>query len=1179
MKYLNFIFLFLFLFIGLSSTAYAESEANNDCSTANTILTDGTSMPGSSSTPNKGTPDYDFFTFSVSGSGELNVTITSENNKDLKYSLVTTSCPNSDAGTLNNSSITLSTNSTGVSNYYIRVYGTENAASSYTISARFTTHTPSAGADLQITKNGSIDTILIYDKFYYTINVSNVGDTNESNVVVQDDLPSGMRVDYTETNTASAEWNCVESSGIPTCTLNNDLQKGQQSSITLYVFAPPVPGAITNEANVTSSGTDVDTTNNTATETTTVTNEIDTAEHLCYIEETNTTFADYETKCDKKGNFYYGRQCEATVLVQEVNTTQALSYIKVYKMYAPDTGSGTYNCTSSTLPASPSRNCNDITNTTDFGSYTEGYAIDIDETSVTNVTAVIKDTGTDKNPRIDGIAMFGDYWSEETASDGTPLRYHHSGRIYTCSGASEGGIEITSSADVIDTPIGYDTTLAGYYNTSTDTSNSENNIKYIQTMVASDIRNIEGVYLNLAGETALYQYSGSLAYSIVPYLTNETCDSIFENIIDPNTNEQLVIDIPSNYYSATGQMIVSEKVRKTARIQLIFIDPNGLSVEGQRCLERSSTTGNFARMAQCVNSEVQYKTAFGQDAWDRCGDGNGNPCQPSNHGYSCGPGNSSCAEYNPLYDNELGCYMCTFNIQPACSTDNFSIRPKRFDLGMSHPDAPNLLRAGKSYGISLTAKNADNAISTDYTITDHHFNDDLNINTTRFLRDGTKDTNNLLHGTSELNISTTAYSVGGYSSLNTSGPATNGSADEIVKASYNDVGKVALHIYENVWAYIDDDDTPADCNSTTHYYICGDKNVTFIPHHFSVSDIHLRNHRDGNFTYLSNDLNMSAHLDVNISAMNAQNGITQNFRQGSLYYENPVSVDLNVTEWLGVASLHPEGNSVHKHDIPTQTLLGFGGSDSNGIHIIDWNASNLTQRIMFNYERKNNQPVNPFRVPGTDANITVVSTYIDPDTPSSPANITGSGIGDRNATFQYARAKSSQDFYEVTTPSVKTPIMVIVYCDLISGCASFNIDTINGQTNNYRWWLSWEHVASSDGNITLVSPPTVIEGAGSPSVTTNLTISEGQDKTVTVTSGATALPMTVKILLDTETSLTPAYTNSWVIYNPNSDISDPDPFYRVRFIGTAGSVWTGYGKTGHVVGDDINKKKTKRLEW
>jgi hypothetical protein len=42
-------------------------------------------------------------------------------------------------------------------------------------------------------------------------------------------------------------------------------------------------------------------------------------------------------------------------------------------------------------------------------------------------------------------------------------------------------------------------------------------------------------------------------------------------------------------------------------------------------------------------------------------------------------------------------------------------------------------------------------------------------------------------------------------------------------------------------------------------------------------------------------------------------------------------------------------------------------------------------------------------------------------------------------------------------------------------------------------------------------------------------------------------------------------------------------FYRVRFIPEP-TAWTGYGKTGHVVGDqdsgdDINFIKTKRLEW
>ncbi|MBT8349164.1 MAG: hypothetical protein HKP62_06950, partial [Sulfurovum sp.] len=473
-----------------------------------------------------------------------------------------------------------------------------------------------------------------------------------------------------------------------------------------------------------------------------------------------------------------------------------------------------------------------------------------------------------------------------------------------------------------------------------------------------------------------------------------------------------------------------------------------------------------------------------------------------------------------------------------------------------------------------------NIIPVDYTVIDHNFIDDLNTSTIRYFKNGAVDTDGLLHGSSDLNKSATAYMLAGLSSLTKTQPAN---AEEIVQVTYDDVGLVGLEVYDENWAAVDNDDTPMDCNSSEHTYICGDLNVTFIPHHFNVENIHLRNHKDGNFTYLSNDLNMSMHIDVNLSARNAYDGITQNFQQGSLYYENPLSVDINVTEWnasIPVTTRHPLGNGTHKHDIPTETLLGFGGSDANGTHLIPWNESDTTQQLMFNYTRKNNQTVNPFILNGTDVNITVQSTYTDLTglTPSSPVVIDGSGIADRNATLYFARVKSSQFFYDDVINSVQTPISVVVYCDTYPTCSELNNEV---KINEPYWWLSVEHnEATGDGNITLISPPTVITGAGNPTITpdTDVTVipaQPGVDTDVYVNSGATtSLPMSVEIFLDTTPSTD---TNSWLIYNTASEFSDPDPFYKVRFIGAAG--WAGHGDTGHVVDSNTSAKKNRRLGW
>ncbi len=196
-------------------------------------------------------------------------------------------------------------------------------------------------------------------------------------------------------------------------------------------------------------------------------------------------------------------------------------------------------------------------------------------------------------------------------------------------------------------------------------------------------------------------------------------------------------------------------------------------------------------------------------------------------------------------------------------------------------------------------------------------------------------------------------------------------------------------------------------------------------------------------------------------------------------------------------------------------------------------------------------------------------------------NVVGTGSPDSNATYYFARAKSSKFFYDdVTAGSINTPISVLVYCDTYPTCSQLgtNIQTL-GKINDPYWWLSLDHNANSnDGNITLLSPPnTLVGGAGnSPTVTTNVNIISGAiDSGIVVSRGGTSnLPMTVGIYLDTTPTTD---TNSWLIYNPNSDISDPDPFYKVRFIGTMD--WAGHGDTGHVVDTDTSTKKNKKLGW
>jgi hypothetical protein len=313
---------------------------------------------------------------------------------------------------------------------------------------------------------------------------------------------------------------------------------------------------------------------------------------------------------------------------------------------------------------------------------------------------------------------------------------------------------------------------------------------------------------------------------------------------------------------------------------------------------------------------------------------------------------------------------------------------------------------------------------------------------------------------------------------------------------------------------------------------------------------------------------MSAHIEVTIKAMNAHNQVTTNFKENNTaYYENPIEVNITIPTEVHFAD-GTDMNMTHQEHNISKSLLGFGGTDSNGTHSIAWNETNQSQQIRFNYDRDYNNPINPFEINGSAVTITATSVYTSSS--GNSASITGTSTASQKATFVYGRAVSTKFLYDdVTTPSIQTPIMVQVYCHQWPASSALcpGVDVNSAATNESSWFLSTQHdMAQGDGNVTLRAT----YGSIAPTHASINTGDNGTDTAITVSGTA---PTIVDIDFDTTN---PTNTNTWLMYNKDTN-TPPSPFYRVRFIGSGG--WTGTGKTGHVVGDDIHSKKTQRTEW
>ncbi len=660
----------------------------------------------------------------------------------------------------------------------------------------------------------------------------------------------------------------------------------------------------------------------------------------------------------------------------------------------------------------------------------------------------------------------------------------------------------------------------------------------------------------------------------------------------------------------------------------------------------------LAEIAIRIATTPAFQT-FGEATYNRCAIA----CAPT-------PAATTTTDFIPGIPRTVTprkCYECVINptyidtdtvpvSRLLYSTDDFAIRPDKFDLdiydlGMDPPPLPDeipikriiipneeqLLRSGMEYGVSLRAINQksnpndtddDAPTNLEYnTIYDYNLNIGIRPNAIKYFKNDIVDlvfglsglatlTPHIIPGTLEqLPFVLPSYMVGGLSSML---PIINPIiAQDVLNLNYSDVGKVKVHVYDGNWSAIDNDDTPMDCISPRHTYICGEQMVTFIPHHFAFTYLDVTNNTgpDSNFTYiakrnigLEERSLMAGRVNVRIEAHNKYGFITANFREEVVniegiedmepfkyYYENNVSiaqrVNLPFAEVSGV----------------NEKQIGF----KLGVKDISWDEE--TYPLEFNFSRDISTSVNPFHVYRTNLDINITSKYKYPLTmPDSNATIiTGYFIGpianlivqpipllplmtpiQHHATMYYGKTKASKYFYEdVTEAYIRTPIEVNVYCDyrgIIGGildpkCSDFGIDTALGETNEPAWWLSLNHsMARGDGNVS-INIGTVFEGLASPSINgiafaAASIESGGIDGNITVIANSTLRPMTVPLELSSTTS-------KWLIYNQDG-LFAPTPFYKVRFIdGTNQAKWSGEGETGYIINIDSSYKKSKRLDW
>lgn len=371
------------------------------------------------------------------------------------------------------------------------------------------------------------------------------------------------------------------------------------------------------------------------------------------------------------------------------------------------------------------------------------------------------------------------------------------------------------------------------------------------------------------------------------------------------------------------------------------------------------------------------------------------------------------------------------NVSSACpistednstiATDRFAVRPASFDLS-----APNAI-AGADFNVTFRALNQIGTASSDY--------------------------NETSSGTFDVQIAerNPVCPLGTFTAPLT--PLTFQNGSKTLTTRYSDVGLIDINITDmdkpciSRYAAIDCDDLNVSDGSafTADLIPIGHKSASIVikPHHFDY-DARLQNFNALNYTYLSNDLNMSAKLDLNITARGADNLTTPNYN--ALCYAKNTNYTFN---YFTAPSISSSLQYVTDRPDPYTQVFGigtFGINDINrSVFTTDHNGTAVFE-VSLNFTRSPSLPLSPF-----DMNI---SSALVQDTDG----ISGNDATIGNATFVYGRTRA----YDITTDqtTVPNPVEMEIYGK--NPTHSF----LNDKPQNILYWYrNTDHNTNASGSV------------------------------------------------------------------------------------------------------------------
>ncbi|NCD00207.1 MAG: hypothetical protein EOL95_10980 [Bacteroidia bacterium] len=624
-------------------------------------------------------------------------------------------------------------------------------------------------------------------------------------------------------------------------------------------------------------------------------------------------------------------------------------------------------------------------------------------------------------------------------------------------------------------------------------------------------------------KTTLKNFTGNVILDLVDStnITDEqsTCTNapLLQQYKNPNPKTNLFSNQSTKDFT-----LQYDKAHANSRFRVKFYDFSTIeTIEGQPC-SVSITSANINGVPQCFNDMNKIKKYF-----PLCSDDYTNVCVSNQQGG----------------DDNWKCYECiTGYNQPVCSRDNFAIRPAAYNIGIN----VTRLIGKKEYTLDINAT---------------MLNSDTNVSGYNQTINNSADKN----GTDEFVLPLTCTTLTtDKKTLSNEATFIEGRSEATAYASRN-VGDVLITYNDNLWTQIDRSayNTKAfsDCieSSSTNTangdgkigcLLSGSKQFYFFPKAFD-NTLLLQNFNNGNFTYLSNDGNMSAELLFSPRAILEDNTTATNYTAGCFARDITYTVELNgsIQDKRNRIRYFEDGVTSNFENNNTIATATFSSTEDN---FISGTANNL--QMLFNFTRNINSTDEPFRIKRNDFNIT--SVIDQNNTSGDDFNRTN----DHNATFYYGRVYSTD--YKGESP-ITTTIRYELYCKDCNR-TDFNITSAQSPTS-LTWYQNTLHV-NADGNVTtngFTSVGTTLINNANTATSGN--IANGFESNTLSLANGTPAPYTDRIQMR---------PSSWLLhnlYNPNAITND----FNVEFIRSGN--WVGKGTLRQTV--DLNLSKQTQSEY